>query len=325
MKFLEDQIRELESLKVPKTARKDFDAFWKRNLKEVEGKRLNVKSRKVEYPIKAMDVSELSYEGLDGTRISALSVFPKGAKGKVPAIVFFHGANGNKGTPEAYAKWTLMGVGAVAIDFRLQSGESGMGGEGFASGSGFVNSYMTYGVLERDGSYIRHIYTDALLALRLARETEGVDAKRVGVCGGSQGGAMALATAALDKEVSLCVASVPSNCWMERRIFMRSGIYGTIAQLIKARPELADRICGNLSYFDNLNLSERIKCPTLVGVGLNDPVCPPDTIYAACNRIKAPKRVIPYPFTEHDGNWPLFNLEALSFVERSFFKGGRPG
>ena len=37
-----------------------------------------------------------------------------------------------------------------------------------------------------------------------------------------------------------------------------------------------------------MNLADRIRCPTLMGVGLQDPICPPSTSFATFNRITAP-------------------------------------
>ncbi len=314
MKLIEEQIRQLEALKVESTARKDFDAFWKSTIKKVEAKSLKVKAKSIAYPIKAMEVSALTYEGLDGTPVSTLRIMPAKAKGKVPMIVVYHGASGSKGTPDWYAKWTLMGVGVIAIDFRLQGGQTGST-SGFATESGCLNSWFTFGILDRDISYLYHMYTDALLAIKLARGTKGADCTKVGVTGCSQGGGMALAMAGLDTKVAVCAASIPSNCWIEKRIFGRSGMFANISGVIKENPSIMAKICENVSYFDNLNLAPRIKCPVLVGVGLNDPICPPDTIYAACNKIKARKTVKPYPFSEH-GLPPSFETEVLTFASK---------
>jgi cephalosporin-C deacetylase len=44
-----------------------------------------------------------------------------------------------------------------------------------------------------------------------------------------------------------------------------------------------------LSYFDIKNLAGRIKTPTIMAVGLQDPICPPRTNFAGYNNITAPK------------------------------------
>jgi cephalosporin-C deacetylase-like acetyl esterase len=54
-----------------------------------------------------------------------------------------------------------------------------------------------------------------------------------------------------------------------------------------------------LSYFDLMNMALWIKCPVFMGVGLQDPVCPPAANFAGYNRVKAPKQYWVYPDAKH--------------------------
>src|SRR3989442_3464476 len=55
-----------------------------------------------------------------------------------------------------------------------------------------------------------------------------------------------------------------------------------------------------LAYFDGINFAERITCPIVVNIGLQDNVCPPETGYALFNRIGASdKQLDPYRSEEH--------------------------
>jgi cephalosporin-C deacetylase len=54
-----------------------------------------------------------------------------------------------------------------------------------------------------------------------------------------------------------------------------------------------------LSYFDIVNLADRITCPTHVTVGLMDEICPPSTVFAAYNYIAAEKELFVSPFGQH--------------------------
>ena len=53
--------------------------------------------------------------------------------------------------------------------------------------------------------------------------------------------------------------------------------YQEIATFLHRRPEYTERAFRTLSYFDNLSLVDRIRCPVLMTVGLQDLVCPPST------------------------------------------------
>ena len=63
-----------------------------------------------------------------------------------------------------------------------------------------------------------------------------------------------------------------------------------------------------LSYFDVKNFTDRIQCPVLMAIGLQDPVCPPHTNFAGYNMIESEKRWICYPHSEHNvwqqKGWP---------------------
>jgi len=59
---------------------------------------------------------------------------------------------------------------------------------------------------------------------------------------------------------------------------------------------------ATLRYFDGINFAERITCPIVVNIGLQDNVCPPETGYALFNRIGASdKQLDPYDGHGHDG------------------------
>jgi cephalosporin-C deacetylase len=60
-----------------------------------------------------------------------------------------------------------------------------------------------------------------------------------------------------------------------------------------------------------VNFAPRIKCPTLVGLGLIDQVCPPEGIMAASNAIEAPTEVVILPLSEH---------QEIDGSQRPFYK-----
>ena len=314
MKLYNEKIKKLEEINVPKTAQPDFNKFWDDACEKVKNAELNVKKNKLEnYPMPGVDVYDLTYEGLDGTPISTWLLLPKKSKiEKVPVVVSYHGYSYYKGEAISYAKWMLMGVAVIAIDFRLQGGKTGCY-SGFDDG--FNNYHWMTGILDSKKSYVYHIVTDALLALKLAREIPEIDSEKIAVSGHSQGGGMSLQISALDNSVALCIALAPSSSCYEKRIMDQSGGGNDLAQYIRKHPERMDLFCKNLSYFDSINHTENIKCPVLVGMGMNDPVCTPDTVYASYNKIKSEKRIINYPFSEHDAESEKFEIESAKFFK----------
>lgn len=315
MELLDNYVATLTQLHVPPTKRPDFDAFWTETLQRVAAKALELESVPVTYPIRTMEVYDVTFSGLDDTRVQAWVILPARRAGRVPAVVHYHGAGGSRGVPASFAHWTLLGVAVVVMDFRMQAGLTG-------SQTGFVAhrslNWMAMGLTDRRAYYLYHVWCDALRVLRLAREHEAIDAARIAVDGGSQGGGTALAMAALDRQVALCMADVPSACWMEKRIYERTGGANSIAQFIQDHPDLLDTVMTTVSYCDNLNLADRITCPVLISCGLKDPVCPPETVYAVYNKITAPKEMVAYPFAEHGGGGWLHTERKLTFVQQQF-------
>ena len=46
-----------------------------------------------------------------------------------------------------------------------------------------------------------------------------------------------------------------------------------------------------LSYFDIMNLADRVKVPVLMSIGLIDKVTPPSTVFAAYNHLETKKEL----------------------------------
>lgn len=318
---IDQQIAALESLDVEQTRQPDFDAFWDGARGRCASVPLNVQGGTVAYPVSGMEVRDLTFEGLDGTLIHTWLVLPSAAarNGKVPVIVHYHGAGGSRGAALEFAHWVLAGCAVVSVDFRMQRGDTG-------SNTGFdgniQNGWWTLGIRDLLTSYVYMTWTDCLRAVRLARETPGLDTSRIAVEGSSQGGGMALGMAALDSTVALCMADVPSSCNMDERIFLRAGGASGIADYLNSHPERIDEVSRHLSYFDNINHAPRITCPVLASCGLKDPICPPACVHAAYNKITAPKEMVHYPFAGHEGGRTVQELRKLAFVRERFFGGG---
>lgn len=319
MQLLDEQIKKYEALDVPQTKREDFDTFWEETVLACMEQPLNVQGGPIEHALDKLDIRDITFEGLDGTPVHTWLILPPEAKdGPVPCVVFYHGAGGSRQGPVNHTQWTSMGCAAVVMDFRMQGGKTGSN----TPFTGAKNLYFTVlGIGDKKTSYMYHVVTDGLRAIETALSTPEIDDRRIAVTGWSQGGGMSLAMAALHPAVRACAALVPSNCWMEKRLFERAGGFGQIAKYLADHPEDVDKVCATLSYFDHINLAERITCPVMMSVGLKDPICPAENAYAAYNKISSPKIMIPYPFNEHEGGHWMVNEEQVEFMKEHLFKG----
>jgi cephalosporin-C deacetylase-like acetyl esterase len=104
----------------------------------------------------------------------------------------------------------------------------------------------------------------------MATRPEIADMTRVVSSGGSQGGALALATAALDKRVKLCIADSPSNSMLSDSV--RPGMYPSFGPTCGQVPpgQTLDDLLRTLSYFDPANLAPWIQCPTVIHLTVGD-------------------------------------------------------
>jgi cephalosporin-C deacetylase len=94
----------------------------------------------------------------------------------------------------------------------------------------------------------------------------------------------------------LLVVAVPSFGWTEgRRILVGEGSGREINRYLEAHPEHEEDVMVVLSYFDPMNFAADVRCPTLVGLGLEDNVVPAPTVYAIANHLGGPHEVVRLP------------------------------
>jgi cephalosporin-C deacetylase len=132
---------------------------------------------------------------------------------------------------------------------------------------------------------------------------------QVAVTGGSQGGALALAAAALNPDVvRVCHADVPFLCDIQRAITLApQAPYTEIPEFLAQNITLIEPALNTLRYVDCALLARRITAATLMSVGLMDDVCPPSTVFAAYNEISSAKEIAVFPYSGH--YWPMMHTE----------------
>jgi cephalosporin-C deacetylase len=115
------------------------------------------------------------------------------------------------------------------------------------------------------------------------------------------------------------IADMPNMCHMNYGIFNSRGSLKELAEFAKMYPEKLNLLLENLSYFDNMNLTDRIGIPILISVGLKDEICLPKTIFAAYNRIEASKEIKAYTFLSHSVN-EYQKRESMNFIKKCLQK-----
>ena len=71
-----------------------------------------------------------------------------------------------------------------------------------------------------------------------------------------------------------------------------------------------------LRYFDAMNFAGMIRCGTLIGLGLHDPVVPAETVYSIANHLSAPCEIMEFPVSHTDlpeeKRWEQFEARWLA-------------
>jgi cephalosporin-C deacetylase len=257
-----------------------------------------------------LEVYDAEFSGANGDRIRAWYLRPAG-DAAAPLVVKYIGYGGGRGTPTEHLLLPALGYAALVMDTRGQGGKwtAGATADGPLGTGPEYSQVMTRGITTPEEYYYTRLFTDAALAVDAALALAGAGAgvpPPVAVIGGSQGGALALATAALRADVvRVCHAHVPFLCDIQRAITLApEPPYTEIPAFLANNIDLVEPALDTLRYVDCALLARRIRAATLVTVGLMDVTCPPSTVFAAYNEITAvDKEIDVYPYSGHD--WPL--------------------
>jgi cephalosporin-C deacetylase len=299
----------------------DLDAFWETTLAEARQHPLAVTHAPVNSGLSVVDSFDVSFAGFGGATIRAWLHVPAVRSGPLPAVVEYIGYGGGRGLPHERILYAAAGYAHLFMDTRGQ-GSTWLPGDTpdpDATGAPAHPGFMTQGILDPATYYYRRVFTDAVRAVEAVRTFDFVDAGRVAVTGGSQGGAITLAAAALLPDLAGAMPDVPFLSDFPRATtLIDRDPYGEIVRYLKTHRDHVERVLATLSYFDVAVLGRRATAPALFSVGLMDAICPPSTVYAAYNAYGGPKEIREYPYNDHEGGQGFHEVEKLRWLAQQF-------
>lgn len=288
----------------PKPA--DFEKYWELALAEMRAVDPRIELRPASFTSPCADCFELFFTGVGGARIHAKLLRPKGpARGSSqPAVLMFHGYSGSAGDWCDKLPYVSAGFTVAALDCRGQGGISeDPGGIRGTTMSGQI----IRGVDDAPEKLLfRQIFLDTAQLAGIVMGLPGVDPARVAAMGGSQGGGLTLACAALEPRVRMAAPVFPflSDYLRVWEMEQAKGAYEEISRYFRQmdpRHERREEFFTRLGYIDIQHLAPRIRAEVMLGIGLSDTICPPSTQFAAYNKISSKKSYVAYPDFGHEG------------------------
>jgi len=287
----------------------DFDAFWDDVMREANA--VPLEPELVPDPLRSsedIEVFHAFYTSIDRVRVAAWYCRPARRAARTPAIVLLPGYQMDPPIPK---EWARKGYAALSVAPRGKLRSNRQFNPGYPN-------LLTHNMVDRHTYAYRGFYVDTWRSVDFLLSRPEVDAARIGVTGSSQGGGLTITTAAMRPEVRAAAAGAPYLCGFTDAVELTHTYpYEEINDYLRLHPEHRAQVEETLAYFDGISFADRISCPVIVNIGLQDNVCPPETGFALFDRIgSADKRLYPYDGHGHDAGRAKHSAVVDQFFAR---------
>lgn len=306
MPLIDKPLSELKRYRGINPRPRDFDAYWKTALRELDATAPAPKlERNTTIQALYAECFDLWYTGVGGARIHAKYLRPATrSKEKRPTILQFHGYSCHSGDWVDKLPYVAAGFCVAAMDCRGQGGPSE--DKGGVLGN-TLQGQIIRGLDDPDPQKLlfRSIFLDTAQLARAVSTFDEVDSNRLGAMGASQGGALTLACAALEPRIKRAAPVYPFLCDYQRvwEMDLAKDAYQELRTYFRWTDPCHEReqeVFTKLGYIDCQHLAPRIKAEVLMFVGLMDTICPPSSQFAAYNKIRSKKDMVLYPDFAHE-------------------------
>ena len=291
----------------------DFGTFWSKAMKQAAKVPMNAEVTPL--PQLSTEEVEVSLVKLQCSRkgryIYGFLSKPR-AEGKYPVLMVPPGAGVKRtSASSSYAK-----EGFITLSIEIHGFSPMLSDEEMKAKQAEWGDYMYMGMENRDTYYYKDVYLGCVRAIDYLCSLPEFDGKNVGVCGGSQGGALSIVTAGLDKRVNFMAAFYPALCDLPGFLNGRAGGWPRLFVPGKEQKQTVDAetACRTLAYYDVVNFARTLTIPGFYSFGYNDNTCPPTSAQAAVNAVTAPKVVVITPTSSH-WRFPESNRKSIEWMK----------
>lgn len=270
----------------------DFFSFWDKSLADFKKNPINpefLKGKKTEDRFLSYRVT---YSGFLKTGITGTLLVPVKMK-KPRVIINIHDYNSSTRfrrdkLDNRFAYLFLKLRGHDKVHFKK---------EGEQKSPGFIIEH----ILDINTCYMKAAFLDVYRSIDVLRLNEDLNCSSIGFIGKGFGAAAALFTASFSNRVKALVLETPSFSYLPLgQNISTSDAADEINEFITSRKGKKKVVKDNLTYFDAINFSDKIKQPVLATVGLKDTISPPECVFALFNHLECEKTIEVYPEEGND-------------------------
>lgn len=291
-----------QKVKLSQPAPADFDQFWSEKLKELAAVPVNPVLQKVDVPAApGTEYYKVTLDNIGGTHVQGQLARPVAGE-KFPAVLILQYAGvyplkKDEVVNRAAKGWLALNISAHDLpidesdDFYKQKKD------------GDLKNYVYMGSEDREKSYFLRMLLGCVRAAEYLASRPDWDGRTLIVTGTSQGGLQSFATAALFPKITGLMVNVPAGCDVYGPKATPARAFGWPYWLSNWGPKDRDpaKVAATAGYFDAAYFAERVKCPSLISVGLIDETSRPYGVISAYNAIQAPKELVIMARSNHHG------------------------
>ena len=281
----------------PKTVLpKDFVQFWAKEIEKNQKiallPQLDLVPEKCTPKVKVYSASFQSFK--NGSRMYGTLCVPANYDGKCPAILIVPGA----GCRSRAGYYTEAEKGFVTFEIGIHGIPTTMTDERIYETlkEGSLLNYPSANVDDKDNYYYKRVFVGCARAVDFLASLEFVDENRIGVMGGSQGGALTITTAYLNPKVKCGAAFYPAMCDLTGYLYDQGNAW---PYLFKNKKLATKERLETVKYYDVVNFARHLAVPMWVSYGYNDLVVCPTSIQGAINEMPQQPELMIVPQSRH--------------------------
>lgn len=286
----------------------DFLSFWNKQMDYSKTIALNPQLTLLpERCTSKVNVYEVRYDNVRvGSSFYGILCIPK-QEGKYPAILYVPGAgvrpySGQIAMAEQGFITLEVGIHGIPVTYPQFLYDN--------LKNGALLGYQAYHVDNRESYYYKNVYLGCLRGVDVLASLPQFDGENLATYGGSQGGALSVVIASLDKRVKCAVSFYPALSDQLGYLHKRAGGW---PHLFKNKSHCTDAKIETVKYYDVVNFARHLQCPVFFSWGYNDQTCPPTSTYAVFNSVRSEKQLFLVQETAH-WTFPEQHDKAKMFV-----------